>query len=276
VEDFEREARSTAALSSPHTVRVLDLGRTREGLPYYAMELLEGMNLEELTMQYGPQPAGRVIHLLRQACRSLAEAHGIGLIHRDIKSANLELVSLGGELDVLKVLDFGLACPPGYSSVHGDPGLVRGTLAYLPPEAAVEGGLIDARSDLYALGCVAYELLTGHLVFNSVDPMQLLRAHAFRPPTPPSLRSRRPIPQRLESLVMALLSKRPEDRPASAAHVENLLSEMAADLPWSQADAQAWWGHAVREPLATSDDAVPAGRPTVSLRRSEHRLKASA
>ena len=169
---FVREAQATALLTSPHTVALYDFGRTEDGVMYYVMELLAGVDLEELVRRFGPQPAPRVIHILGQICASLAEAHHHGLIHRDIKPANLQLTVIGGEFDFAKVLDFGLVkhlVTGSTSTLTTADHVITGTPAYLAPEGAEGGGAVDARSDLYSLGCVAYWLLTGTLVFEETS-----------------------------------------------------------------------------------------------------------
>ena len=163
---FVREAQATALLTSPHTVALYDFGRTHDGVMYYVMELLAGVDLEELVRRFGPQPATRVIHILKQICASLAEAHQHGLVHRDIKPANLQLTVIGGEFDFAKVLDFGLVkhvVTGSTSTLKTADNVITGTPAYLAPEGAEGGSVVDARSDLYSLGCVAYWLTTGTL-----------------------------------------------------------------------------------------------------------------
>jgi serine/threonine-protein kinase len=216
---FEREAQVTASLQSPHTVSLYDFGVTRSGTIYYVMELLEGVDLETLVQREGPLPPARVVHILMQVLDSLAEAHERGLVHRDIKPANINLSKRGLEKDFVKVLDFGLvkskAPEPRGNSLTAANGIV-GTPAYLAPELLTGEGVVDGRADLYALGCVAYFLLTGHLVFDASTAMQMAVAHVAGVPVPPSERVDRPIPVGLERLVMECLAKRPENRPASA------------------------------------------------------------
>jgi eukaryotic-like serine/threonine-protein kinase len=275
LQDFEHEARCTAALHSPHTVQLYDFGRTPEGDLFYAMELLGGMNLEELVRRFGPLPAGRVICLLRQVCRSLAEAHAVGMVHRDIKPANLQVTLRGGEVDFVKVLDFGLVV----QSVEGTAsrvGPARGTPAYIAPESIQHGTAVDARADLYSLGCVAYELLTGHLVFEGLGDREMVEAHLHQAPLSPTQRWRVPIPGELERLVMTLLEKDPSRRPGSAAEVEAWLARIASEHPWTRAQASEWWSTALPgawKPLAVRSTAqVQAARndsgerPTVRIR----------
>ena len=250
---FEHEARVTASLRSVNTVEVFDFGVTDNGIFYYVMEYLEGIDLDALVREFGPLPPARAIYLLRQICASLAEAHATGLIHRDIKPANLQLTRLGVAHDVVKVLDFGLAEPTNDSDVFevmgSDEGTVRGTPAFMPPEVATDG-VIDARSDIYAVGCAAYWLLTGTLVFKARSAMKMAVAHATREPSPPSSRGDNPIPPELDAIVMRCLAKDPDARFADALALEQAL----ADCPvarWDERQAQRWW---------QEYNALPAGK----------------
>jgi eukaryotic-like serine/threonine-protein kinase len=218
---FRREAEAAARLRSPHTVELYDFGVTEEGTLYLVMELLEGDNLEHLVRQQGPLAPERVVHILRQVCESLEEAHSYGLVHRDIKPANIHLGRLGLREDFVKVLDFGLVrsiAGPSQESLTGAAGMTPGTPAYMAPEMAQER-TVDGRADLYSLGCVAYYLLTGHLVFEGDTPLQTILKHLQHPPEPPSRRTDRRIPPELEAVVLACLAKRPDDRPRSAAEL---------------------------------------------------------
>lgn len=241
---FEREAQATASLRSPHTVALYDFGLTREGSFYYAMELLEGIDLQALVDQYGPLEPARVRHILYQACKSLEEAHRAGLIHRDIKPRNIMLCKLGLEYDFTKVLDFGLVktlnTDPGESTMTVD-GVTTGTPAYLPPEMALGNRDIDGRADLYSLGCVGYFLLTGSLVFDEATPVALAIAHTQKNPIPVSQRSELPVPAGLEAIVMQLLEKDPTNRIASAQETARRL-RLLRDVPdWSPDRAAEWW-----------------------------------
>ena len=245
LERFEREARATAMLESRHTVQVYDFGRTQDGDFYYAMELLKGLDLESMVTRYGPLPPSRVVHFLRQACDSLAEAHEIGRVHRDVKPANLFVCKFGREYDVLKVLDFGLVTRSG-SEASRDMRLdegdnMAGTPAYMAPEQVLAVTKIDHRSDLYSLGCVAYWLLTGHTVFDIERPLAMAVAHVKAPPMRPSRRTEMPIPRDLERLVMQCLAKDPEARPASAEELSHRLGACTTTEPWAQREATQWW-----------------------------------
>ena len=245
VQRFQREAEAAALLESPHTIRLYDFGESRAGTFYFAMELLDGLDLETLVHRFGALPAERVIHILRQICHSLGEAHERGLIHRDVKPANIYLCRLGREYDFVKVLDFGLVTferdQSVLESVQAAPeGGTPGTPAYMAPEA-VNGDTVDRRVDLYALGCVGYWLLTGELVFEADRPLQMLVQHLHATPVPPSRRAVRAVPPPLERLVLRCLEKRPGDRPASADEIAAELDAMAVQLPWGQEQARAWW-----------------------------------
>ncbi len=226
---FEREAQVTASLNSPHTVELYDYGVTDSGTIYYVMELLEGSDLEELVHRHGPLPPERVVHLLKQALDSLAEAHEHGLVHRDIKPANLHVSRRGLEPDFVKVLDFGLVkgdTPgPTHPAITAANGIV-GTPAYLAPEIISGDHAIDGRADLYSLGCVAYYLLTGRLVFEGGTAMQMAIQHVTAKPSPPSLHAPGPLPAALDEIVLRCLEKRPEDRPANAVELLRMLEQI--------------------------------------------------
>jgi serine/threonine-protein kinase len=239
---FRREAEAAASLRSPHTVELYDFGVTDDQTLYFVMELLEGLNLESLVRQHGPLPAGRVVHILRQVCASLEEAHVRGLVHRDIKPANIHIGRLGIVYDFVKVLDFGLVKPVTGTlerSLATEGGLVIGTPGYMAPEIALSG-TVDARADLYSLGCVAYYLLTGRQVFEGDTMMRVFAHHLQTAPTPPSQRGAAAVPPDLERLVLSCLAKKPEDRPQSAAELDRQLA--GADVEhWTQVQAQQWW-----------------------------------
>jgi len=242
---FEQEAKATASLTSPHTIEIYDFGRADDGAFYYVMELLDGLDLATLVEEYGAQEPARVIHLLVQACHSLEEAHRAGLIHRDIKPANLFVCRHGIDDDVVKVLDFGLVKEVGDQSddtlqlTQHD--VVVGTPGFMPPEVAMGSRDIDVRADLYALGCVAYWLLTGALVFEGDTPRAQMMQHAKEPPPPPSTRSEHPIPEPLEETILACLAKDPAERPASAADLARRLRACPLDRPWTPERAHQWW-----------------------------------
>jgi serine/threonine protein kinase len=241
---FEREAQATAALRSPHTVEIYDFGTTEGGVFYYVMELLEGYDSETLVQAHGPLPQGRVVHLLRQICKSLMEAHERGMVHRDIKPANIFVCKYGLESDFVKVLDFGLVkstLPASGQSNLTAAGIVAGTAEYISPEMARGDAMVDARADLYSLGCVAYYLLSGKLVFEGATPMEILIEHVKTRPTRPSQRISRPIQPELEEIVLSCLQKDPANRPQSARELERLLAGVPLSAPWTDEDAERWW-----------------------------------
>ncbi len=241
---FEREARVTANLRSPNTVRLYDFGVTEgEGAFFYVMELLHGLPLEHLVEQFGPLHPERVIYLLCMACRSLAEAHGAGLVHRDIKPANLFLCQMGVDYDVLKVLDFGVVRGDveGRPELPGQEDQVVGTPAYISPEAIECDPYIDHRADLYSLGCVAYYLLTGEDVFDGVSIAEVLAHHRKTTPAPPSASAPHPVPEKLDAIVLRCLAKTPSRRPADATELEELLEAVSLDRAWNLDRAAAWW-----------------------------------
>jgi len=243
---FEREAQVTAGLSSPHTVQLFDFGVADDGTFYYVMELLNGLDLETMVKRHGPLPPERVVHLLRQACHSLAEAESLRLVHRDIKPANLFVCLLGGDYDFVKVLDFGIAKRARDTRANQTINLTRenvlpGTPAYIAPEQATGAFQVDARADIYAIGCVAYFLLTGQLVFTAETPMGVVMHHAQTEPTPPSRRSELPIPEDLDRLVMDCLPKDPAKRPQTARALNRRLGEIRLEHAWTDERARTWW-----------------------------------
>jgi DNA-binding NtrC family response regulator len=239
---FEREAHATASLQSPHTVQLYDFGATDAGGFYYVMERLRGMDLQRMIERHGPMPAARAVFLLKQACRSLGEAHAAGLVHRDIKPANLFVCRLGQQYDFLKVLDFGVVAQRAReAAIVTTAGEVVGTPAFLAPELANGERRFDGRADIYALGCVAFWLLTGRLPFTANDPLALLLHHARTAPEPPSAFSEQPIPAALDAVVLACLSKKPQGRPRTAEALVELLDGVALAAPWSEREALEWW-----------------------------------
>lgn len=246
VERFRREAEAAANLRSPHTIELYDFGVSDDGAFYYVMELLDGVDLERLVEQFGPVPPERAIHLLRQACDSLGEAHVKGLMHRDIKPSNMQACRMGLSVDFVKVLDFGLVKPqPGRDAnvekLTGPEVGTPGTPAFMAPEAVSGSPAPDHRADIYALGCVAYWLLTGELVFDAVSSARMLMLHVEGTPRPPSQRAPNPIPAELDAVVLACLAKQREDRPANVEELSRLLAACPVQTPWTEARAQAWW-----------------------------------
>lgn len=243
LERFEREVQLTSQLTHPNTIAIYDYGRTAEGIFYYVMEYLEGVDLERLLVAAGPQSPARVIHILRQVCGALEEAHGLGLLHRDIKPANLFLCRRRGVPDMVKVLDFGLVKQLGVSeeASTGRANVVAGTPHYLAPEAIMEPTRVDGRADLYSLGAVGYALLTGTNVFTGDSASEICSHHVNTPPLPPSLRLGRELPEDLCGTILRCLEKRPESRFTSARDLRIALERCADAGRWTEEDAAQWW-----------------------------------
>jgi len=245
VRRFEREAQATASLQSPHTVELYDYGVSDDGSFYYVMELLDGIDLESLVQRFGPLPAERVLHVLSQACLSLGEAHRRGLIHRDLKPANMFLCQRAFEADVLKILDFGLVRRAVIAAPSEDPltktGLLAGTPGYMAPEMAMGDEKMDSRADIYALGCVAYKLLTGRRVFEEKNAVATIFAHVNKSPEPPSAVSELSIPTELDTVVLSCLAKNPDDRPRTAGDLALALEKITLPQRWTKERATDWW-----------------------------------
>lgn len=240
---FEREVQQASRLSHPNTISIFDFGRTDDGVFYYAMEYLDGMTLAELVSRFGPLPPARAIYLLEQVCASLGEAHGRGLIHRDIKPLNIMICHLGGEYDIAKVLDFGLVKSlddPGTKELTGR-FEVGGTPVYMAPERLTSPETVDARADIYAVGAVAYYLLSGRSIFQSIDEVSLLSSIPSTEPVPIADVATNDLPPALASIVMACLSKKPEDRPASVDTLAAALGGVPLPAVWTKKDAHSWW-----------------------------------
>jgi serine/threonine-protein kinase len=282
---FEREVQLTAALTHPSTIAIYDYGRTEKGVFYYAMELLRGVNLQQLVSIDGPLPPGRVVHLLRHACGALAEAHGAGLIHRDIKPANLMVCVVGGIPDFVKVLDFGLVkdigvsevAPSASASAAGGPvavsqdGSLLGTPLYLAPEGVTSPGSVDARLDIYALGAVAYFLLTGSPPYTGATAIEIYARQRRGPPPPPAGPGGRAIAPELAELILECLAFKAEARPASAREIARRLESCPGVETWTEELAFSWW--AERSPTveaaarAAREATGEAGTITTGARR---------
>ena len=265
LERFEREVRLTATLSHPNIVEVYDYGRAEDGTYYYVMEYLPGLSLDELVERHGPLPPGRVVYLLRQVCQALSEAHAAGLIHRDIKPSNVIAARRSGMDDVAKLLDFGLVLPRAGSptpQLTGE-GQVLGTPLFMAPEQVMGGGrVVDERSDLYALGAVAYFLLTGRPPFDGENGIGVMIAHARDPVVPPS-RDRADVPEDLERVVLRCLAKEPTERFPDAESLERALGACCCAGDWDRERAARWWQDA---------DPPPADADERQLSRSQGRL----
>jgi serine/threonine protein kinase len=260
---FEREVQLTSRLVHPNTISIFDYGRTAEGVFYYVMEYLDGLDLQTLVDRYGPVDPARAIHILAQISGALAEAHALGLIHRDIKPANIVLTERPDEPDVVKVVDFGLVKTFGGNLVESAVrDAITGTPLYMAPEAIAQPDSIDGRSDLYAVGAVAYFLLTGRHVFEAATVLEICSKHMLETPVPPSQRLGKALPADLEAIVLACLAKDREDRPASAAILRTSLLNCAGAGHVDPLAARDWW-RAHRQsppagPSAIDDDSRPA------------------
>ncbi len=239
---FEREVRATAKLSHWNSIDIFDYGRTADGTFYYVMEYLPGHNIGELVEEYGPLPSSRLAYLMKQVCSALAEAHGIELIHRDIKPANIFCAYRGGEFDVAKLLDFGLAKPlmeAGLVELTRE-GAVTGSPLFMSPEQATGEDLVDARSDIYSLGVVMYFALTGKLPFAYNNPVKVMIAHASE--AVPTLREvDASIPLEMEEIVMRCLEKDPDDRFQSVQTLAAALNDVDFEDDWTSLRAAEWW-----------------------------------
>jgi serine/threonine-protein kinase len=271
---FEKEVQLTARLTHPNTICIFDYGRTPEGRFYYAMELLDGMTLEQLVQHAGPQPAARVIHILLQVCGALREAHGVGLIHRDIKPANVYLCSRGGSFDVVKVLDFGLVRefrnPTNVTVSSID--AIAGTPLYLSPEAIVTPAEVDGRADIYALGAVGYFLLCGEPPFAGRTLAELCGHHLHSTPVAPSVRLGQPVPDDLERVVLSCLAKEAGARPQTASELAEQLRRCGAAGGWSEQDAEHWWQSTPRPPQPTAAP-PPADRRALGCADMKERVQ---
>jgi len=256
---FEREVRATAKLSHWNTIEIFDYGRTEDGTFYYVMEYLPGMSLADLIEKHGPLPTSRAIHLLMQTCDALSEAHGRGLIHRDLKPGNIYAAQRGGYYDVAKLLDFGLAKPISTDSqpVHlTQEGSITGSPLYMAPEQALGDSEPDERSDIYSLGAVAYYMLTGHPPFEGDRAIKIILSHAHDVVVPPT-RLRADLPPDIEQIILRCLAKNPAERYGSAAALREALGECGHYGGWTSQDAATWWkangqAHHEAEALAAS------------------------
>ena len=262
---FEREAKHTSQLSHPNTIQIFDFGVSEDGLLFYAMEYVEGFDLRRLVDRFGTLPAGRAIHLVGQACRSIHHAHEHGIVHRDVKPENCMVGGLASEPDFLKVLDFGLA-----KVTRGDAederlsrtGAVMGTPHYMAPELCT-GQPVDGRTDVYSLGCVLFYVLTGQPTFRGDSWMEVMMLHTSEPPAPPS--SLNPgVPGDLDAVVLRALAKDPRDRFRSAAEMDDALQQCAAAGSWALRDAADWWQAHQEEAAFAFEPPGPADKSGVA------------
>jgi len=278
---FEREVQFTSRLSHPNTIQIFDYGHTPEGVFYYAMEYLEGINLKKLIRDFGPQPDGRVIHILDQICASLTEAHRRDLIHRDIKPANVILCERGGIYDTVKVLDFGLVKSIGSPEESSEIMVtqeqsITGTPLYMSPESIEEPSTVDGRSDLYSLGALAYFLVSGENVFQGRSIMDICRRHIDTPAVSLSERTDKPVDQRLEQLIMQCLEKDPQARPATADALQSELRKCAAFGAWNDSDIRDWWNQKLRQdasrPEKSDQDTASQIAETIQINYKERQI----
>jgi serine/threonine-protein kinase len=260
---FEREVQLTSTLTHPNTIAIFDYGRTADGVFYYVMEYLDGLDLDKLIKQHGALEPARAIHILAQVCGALAEAHARHLIHRDIKPANIVLTDRADEPDVVKVVDFGLVKTLAADAAESRSDAITGTPMYLSPEAITTPEAVDERTDIYALGAVAYFLLAGHDVFSGETVVEVLSRHMLQEPQPPSTHLAKPLPSDLEQLVLQCLAKDPAERPPSASSLRASLLACDDASRYDRAEALSWW----REHREKSDagDAPAASRSPATM-----------
>ncbi len=274
IERFRREAEAAATLRSPHTIELYDFGIADDGTFYYVMELLEGLDLEKLVSRFGPVPPARAIHFLAQACDSLGEAHLRGLVHRDLKPSNLFACKMGLEVDYVKVLDFGLVKNTPQVAAAEQMRLtavdaISGTPAYMAPEMIGDSDAVGPAADVYALGCVAYWLLTGRFVFQAPNATAMLLRHLQQQPEAPSVASPMKVPPALDALILECLAKEPEGRPSNAVDLGRRLRELSRPSEWNDEMAETWWAENMGKKEAGTKDALPPrADPTLSVSRA--------
>ncbi len=255
---FEQEVQLAARLTHPSAVTIYDYGRTLDGIFYYAMELVHGLDLERLVAAHGALPPARVIHVLEQVCGALAEAHDLGMVHRDVKPANILLSPRAGEHEIAQIADFGLvkdvSTGEPSAAVTAEHAVV-GTPLYMSPEALRAPDSVTARSDLYSLGAVAWFLLVGRPPFVGESVIEVCSQHLHVAPAAPSLVLGRPLPAELERLVLRCLAKDPEQRLSGARELRQELVRCRTEHTWSVEDAERWW-RSRPEPLMTSSPAL--------------------
>lgn len=267
---FEREVQLASSLSHPNTITIFDYGRSEGGDLFYAMEYLDGLDLQRFVDRFGPMPPERAVHVLRQICGSLSEAHSAGIVHRDLKPANVFLTHRGGIYDFVKVLDFGIARQIA-TDEEKDPKITRsgsivGTPEYIAPESAASSGKVDGRADLYGLGAVAFFLLTGEPPFTGPSAFHVIRRHFSETPRAPSVAAPGFVPEELDELVLRCLAKVPEGRFGTAAEIDAALAAIAFERPWSMVQAHEWWlGHRGELGSGEIDTRPPARRSSAAV-----------
>jgi eukaryotic-like serine/threonine-protein kinase len=254
---FEREVRSTATLTHPNTVEIFDYGNTEDGTFYYVMEYLPGLSLQEIVEQSGPLPPERAVYVLRQVCGALREAHGFGIIHRDIKPSNILVCERGGVQDVAKLLDFGLAQCTGIHKQNADKLTIQGTIVgsppFMSPEQASGKDDLDARTDIYSLGAVAYFLLTGKAPYERDTAMKMMMAHAYEPLLHPN-KLRPDLPHDLQAVIVRCLEKDPANRLQTAGSLDKALAECGCAGSWTVDRALTWWRNHDSGPVKLVDE----------------------
>jgi serine/threonine-protein kinase len=248
---FEREVQLASSLTHPNTVEIYDYGRTEDGVFYFAMEYLPGLTLDCLVKRHGPVSVPRMLDVFRQVLGSIAEAHGLGLIHRDIKPGNVILCRRGGKWDFAKVVDFGLARDLGFKLAPKitQTGLISGTPLYIGPECLEDADNCTRRSDIYALGAVAFYLLTGRDLYEGNNALELLQKALHETPSRVTEAIGTGVPAALDELILRCVARQPADRPGSVEEILSVVESLAIEYPWTQEDAQSWWQE--HEPLIT-------------------------
>jgi hypothetical protein len=256
---FQREVQVSSSLTHPNTIEIYDFGNTPDGTFYYAMEYVNGVTLGACVEADGPQPEARVVHVLKQACASIAEAHAAGLIHRDLKPSNIMLCERGGLLDFVKVLDFGLVKHQAKDVALTDVTSLTGTPLYLPPEVVHSPDSLDVRADLYQLGAIGYYLVVGRHVFRGDTAFDVLAQHVGSAPEPPSVALGRPVSPDLETLILRCLEKDPGARHANAGELLAALESCRVEGSWGQPEAREWWELWWKNHPPSDEDASPSG-----------------
>jgi len=249
VERFKREVQLASQLSHPNMVEIFDYGYTASGTLYYAMEYLEGVTIGDLVLRGGAMPVARAAHLLLQVCAGLAEAHGKGLVHRDISATNIMVCHYGGQYDFVKILDFGLVKSLTRADTQTITRTMRllGTPLYMAPERLRDPSDVDFRSDIYSVGVVAFFILTGRKMFQTDDTLALTSCVLHEVPPRVSAVATQPIPEELDLLIESCLHKRREDRPQRITDMVDTLESISRTHRWTQSDAEAAWVHAGEE-----------------------------